>query len=136
MQWYACIVGINQESLAYQGLKSKGFDAYYPTGKRITRHARQEKIRIFPVFSRYIFVKFDIEKEWSEPIRSTDGVLDIISNNWIPMTIPEWCIEDIKQRELAGEFNQLPAARKKQPRWHKSFQVLKNLLNPEAVIHV
>lgn len=134
-RWFVCITGINQEHLALRGLASKGMEVYCPTGKRIIRHARRETKKLFPVFSRYIFVKFENYAVACEPIRSTDGVLDILSNNWIPMEVPAWAIDDIKSREAKGEFDIIPTKRKRE-RWSKSFEVLKNLLKPDAEIRV
>jgi transcriptional antiterminator RfaH len=135
MKWHVVIVGINQEALALRGLISKGLDAYCPVGKRIIRHARKEIKKTFPVFSRYIFVRFHDYSVASDPIRSTDGVLDILSNNWIPMEVPAWAIDDIKTREAKGEFDVLPS-KVKRPRWAKSFEILKNMLEPDAAIQV
>jgi len=137
MKWYVAVVGINRENLAKNGLLSKGFECYVPMGKKTIRHARQQKIRTFPVFSRYIFIKFNIDDpHYSEPIRSTDGIIDIISNNWQPVEIPAWIIEDIQEREACGQFDIIPKHNPKKYKWSKSFQVLKSLLNPDTVIHV
>src|SRR6476646_2717668 len=105
MQWYVCTTTINGEFMADAGLKAKGFTSYCPTGKKMVRHARRQSLRLFPIFSRYIFVQFDIKNpDYSEPIRSTDGIVDIISNNWQPVSVPTWAIDDIQEREKAGEF--------------------------------
>jgi len=87
--WHVAITGINQEQLAIYGLRSKGLESYCPLGKRLVKHARQQTLRTFPVFSRYIFVKFNpLEPGYSDPIRSTDGILDIICNNFMPVAVP------------------------------------------------
>ncbi len=132
MEWHCCIVGINQEFLAKFGLDAKGFETYCPIGQKMTRHGRQKIIKRFPVFSRYLFVKFDRnDPHYARPIRSTDGVINIITNDWQPVSIEPWVIEDIQQREIAGEFDNLEPEKSKQPKWAKSFEVLKNLLNVE-----
>lgn len=135
-KFYVLITGINQENLAERGLRAKGFETYCPIGKRVVRHARKEIVKQFPLFSRYLFVKFNIaDPGYSDPIRSTDGVMDILSNNWKPVEIPDWIIDDIKRREAEGKFDYIPA-KVKRPRWAKSFEILKSLLNPDAPIQV
>ena len=129
MKWHVCTTGINQEFIALHKLLADNFEAYLPTGKRQVRHARQEKIRIFPVFSRYIFVRFDAgEPGFITKVRCTDGILDILANNSRPVMVPEWAIDDIRQREAKGEFNIIPK-KKKPVRWSHGFEILKNLLN-------
>jgi transcriptional antiterminator RfaH len=136
MNWYVLITGINCEHISIRGLQAKGFETYCPLGKRTVRHARKQIIKQFPVFSRYIFIKFNIDDpSYSDPIRSTDGVMDILSNNWRPVEIPEWVIDDIKKREAQGKFDYVQP-KTKRPRWAKSFDILKNLLNPDAAIQV
>jgi transcription antitermination factor NusG len=133
--WHVCTTGINQEALAEYGLKSKGFDVYCPIGKRVVRHARREMVRHYAVFSRYIFVRFDPdEPAYSDGIRSTDGIIDILCNNWEPMAIGDEVIEEIKERQSKGAFDRFPEKKKQQPRWSRSFEVLKNLLNVDVAV--
>lgn len=132
MHWHVCITGINQEALANNGLKAKGFECYYPIGKRVIRHARQQKVKTFPVFSRYIFVKYDVNvAEYYNPILSTDGILGIMSNNWMPMFVKDDVIEEIRTRQLQGAFDIIPKHKPKKYKWSRSFQILKELLNTD-----
>lgn len=123
--FYVLVTGINQENLAKRHLANQGFEVYFPIGKKIVRHARRQEERIFPVFSRYIFVK--CHEAWGA-MRDADGVLDILTNNWQPIEVPAEIIEDIKIREATGDFDIIPP-KKKQKKWGRSFQVLKDLLN-------
>jgi transcription antitermination factor NusG len=135
MAWYVAIVGINQESLALRGLSAKGYKCYCPAGRKTVRHARKQEIRTFFIFSRYLFINFEISDDNLAAIRDTDGVIDFITNLWIPVEIPAFIIEDIKQRELAGEFD-LKEPKFTKQKWAKSFEELKRLLNPGALITV
>ena len=132
-QYFVLVTGINQESLAKRHLKDQGFEVYFPMGRKIVRHARKQEERLFPVFSRYIFVK--CHEAWGS-MRDADGVMDILRNNWQPMEVPGWIIDDIKSREAKGEFDILPPSKSKRKRWAKSFEILKSLLNPDAAIQV
>lgn len=134
-EWHVCTTGINQEALAEKGFRDKGLEHYYPKGRKVVRHARKQMERIFPVLSRYVFVKMATAEEF-QAIRSTDGVINILSNNGKPVSVPAIEIEELKKRELAGEFNIKPNERKKAPRWQRSFEVLKNLLSADAHIKI
>lgn len=130
--YFVAVTGINQERLAQGRLEEKGFEVYFPVGKKVVRHARREETRIFPVFSRYIFVR---STELWGAILAADGVIDILLNNWQPMEVPAEIIEEIKTREAQGKFDIIPPKRR-QKKFYKSFEVLKNLLNPDAMIQV
>ena len=135
MKWFCLYTGVNAESIAKNGLIAKGFENYLPMQTRVVKHARQQKLKSIPLLSRYLFVKFDIEGEWSYPIRSTDGVETILSNNQIPMQIPEWIIQEFKSREAAGEFHKsLPKNTKSG--WNRSFEALKQILDGSRQVAV
>src|SRR5450631_4143690 len=119
MGWYVSIVGINQEFLAQRGILAKGFECYCPVGRKIVRHARTEETRIFPVFSRYLFINFTANPEGLSQVRSTDGVIDLITNNWQPVEIPTEVIDEIKERETAGAFNHKPPPHLKKHKWSR-----------------
>ena len=130
--WYVSIVGINQEFLAQRGISAKGFECYCPIGRKVVRHARREEIRIFPVFSRYLFINFTADPEGLSQVRATDGIIDVITNNWQPVEISDEVIEEIKTRETSGAFNQKPPPHLHKQKWSKSFDTLKKLLEPCA----
>jgi len=129
-QWFVGYVGINQESLAKRGLLDKQFDVYLPMGSKLVRHARKEEVRVFPVFSRYLFIKFDPTPEGLAAVRSTDGIIDILTNNWQPMSVPDIIIEGIKELETNGFFNIKPTFQVKRKKWNRGFEILKAILNP------
>ena len=98
----------------------------------VVRHARQEEIRIFPIFSRYLFINFNADAEGLSQVRATDGIIDVITNNWQPVEISDEVIEEIKTRETSGAFNQKPPPHLHKQKWSKSFDTLKKLLEPCA----
>jgi len=128
--WHCVITGINQETLAQRGLAKLEFETYLPRTRKIVKHARKIEIKVYPLFSRYLFLATDKPyNDWSAPVRDTDGVEGIITNCWLPVEIPCWIIDEIKAREAAGAFDQKAPLVLRQRRWIKSFDKLKNLLN-------
>ena len=130
MNWFVGYVGINQESLAKRGLIDQQFEVYLPVGTKLVRHARKEETRIFPVFSRYLFIKFNPTPESLAAIRSTDGIIDILTNNWQPMSVPDIVIEGIKELEIKGFFDMKPQFVAKRKTWNRGFAILKAILEP------
>ncbi|MGE3149126.1 MAG: transcription termination/antitermination protein NusG [Pseudorhodoplanes sp.] len=116
--WHVVMTGIKCEFRARLALGAKGFDVYLPVEKRIVRHARRKVVRLLPLFKRYLFVAFDIERdEWYAPIRATDGVADLLcyprvvgegrnaDTHWIPLQVPDAQIAALRRKEAAGAFD-------------------------------
>jgi transcriptional antiterminator RfaH len=104
--WHVVYTNIRCEFRANMGLKAKGFETFLPYLRKRIRHARYTQAVERPLFPRYLFVRFDVEKdEWFDPIKSTDGVEDIIRNNSIPVRIPQAELDPIIHAQKAGEFD-------------------------------
>ena len=119
--WHVVMTNIKCEFRAKLGLAAKGFAVYLPLEKRIVRHARRKETRIMPLFRRYLFVAFDPERdEWYEPIRTTDGIIDLLSYPSaiagtrhfmpVPLRIADAEVESLRRREDAGDFDYTNAA--------------------------
>jgi transcriptional antiterminator RfaH len=130
MQWFVGYTGINQEPLARRGLKDLNLEVYLPMGSKMVRHARKEEVRVFPIFSRYLFIKFEPTPESLASIRSTDGIIDILTNNWIPMSVPDVIIDGIRELEGSGFFDVKPQFHVKPKKWSRGFSILKAILEP------
>lgn len=134
-EFYVFTCGINQEFIVENGFKAKGLEPFCLKGRKMVRHARKQMMRIFPVISRYVFVKLNDAEDF-QLAKSTDGVMNVLSNNGKPVAVPAYEIEELKRREIAGEFNVLPPTKKKKERPSKSFAILERLQNPQATIEV
>jgi hypothetical protein len=125
--WFCAYTGVNAELIAFHGLRQKQLEAYLPLAQKIISHARRHKIKMVPLLSRYIFLQFEPDR-YSD-VLAVDGIEMVLSNNLKPIAIPCSVIDEIKEREVAGEFNdKIPETRK---RWGKSFEVLKSFLGPQ-----
>lgn len=106
-RWYVIYTNIKCEFRANMGLKAKGFETFLPYLRKRVRHARYTSVVDRPVFPRYLFVRFDVERdEWFHPIKTTDGVEDLIRNNNMPVRIPDRDMELLQSMQAAGEFDQ------------------------------
>lgn len=110
--WHLVYTAPMMERRVVKDLEAQGFPVFCPHEVR-QRVRRGRRIKVtHPVFPRYVFVAFDIEREeWSRPILSTDGVAYILENNLVPVRIPERVIEDLRWADAHGMFDRdkLPA---------------------------
>lgn len=104
--WYVVYTAIKSEFRVELDLRAKGFDTFCPRENSVrVRRGRKYKISR-PVFSRYVFVAFDPEREeWFNPIKSTDGVECLLENNRQPVRVPPTCIELLRRAEANGVFD-------------------------------
>lgn len=105
-RWYVIYTNIKCEFRANMGLKAKGFETLLPYIRKRIRHGRQTSIVDRPVFPRYLFVKFDVDRdEWFHPIKTTDGVEDLIRNDSLPVRVPDQQIERLRRSQASGDFD-------------------------------
>ena len=129
-QWFVVYAGINCENTALRGLRDKSFECYCPMGSKPVRHARKTEIRVFPVFSRYLFILTIPNAENLSHVRDTDGVIDVLTNNWLPVAVDNSVIDEIKTLELAGAFDVKPPKPRNTHKWSRGFAILKAILEP------
>lgn len=97
--WYAVYTQVRNETLACEHLEQQGFEVFFPRYQKQRRHARRTENVTAPLFPRYIFVSFDIERAKWQVIRSTRGVIDLVRNGVEPSSIPADVIEGIKAHQ-------------------------------------
>lgn len=104
--WHVIYTNIKCEFRANMGLKAKGFETFLPYIRKRIRHARYTQVVDRPLFPRYLFVRFDVERdEWFHPIKSTDGVEDLIRNDNIPVRIRDEEMAPVLAAQRAGDFD-------------------------------
>lgn len=126
-KWFVLITGINQEFLAQKHLSIAGYLTYCPIGRKIVSHARRKEMRIFPVFSRYLFIKPN--EDGFDAIHEVKGIIGIIRDDDGPIGIQQPIIESLMDREKNGDFDILPPPTIKKHSWQRSFTALKQLLH-------
>jgi len=94
--WYVAYTNIKCEQRARMELCAKGFAVYLPTFLREIRHARRVNVVERPLFPRYLFVGFDINRDpWTE-VRRTDGVERLLSHEEMPVRVPHGVVEELR----------------------------------------
>ena len=88
MLWYAVHSRPKQEQRALENLQNHGYEAWLPliTLEKLRRGRVTEVVE--PMFSRYLFIRLDMEHTNWTPIRSTLGVGSLVSfgNRPAPMS--------------------------------------------------
>ena len=79
MLWYAVHSRPKQEQRALENLQNQGYEAWLPliTLEKLRRGRVTEVVE--PMFSRYLFIRLDMEHTNWTPIRSTLGVSRLVS---------------------------------------------------------
>ena len=110
--WHAFRTEIKSEFRAERGLNGLGFETFVPIEKLAIIRCRRKHIIENPLFPRYGFVKFDVELDHWGQIYDTKGIEDILTNNQIPVRVPE---RDISQLKLAQKFGLFDRTKKPMP---------------------
>jgi transcriptional antiterminator RfaH len=108
--WHVVYTNIKCEKRARMGIEEKGFEAFLPVEKKqsIVRGRRTEVIR--PLFSRYVFVSFDIERDPWHDVKRVDGVEALVMNNSLPVRVPNQAIEALRSAMALGAFDRTTRA--------------------------
>lgn len=102
--WYCAYLPVRTEHRAEGALRERGFDAYVPTEKHWTRHARKRIVSKRTIFPRYLFVRVE-EGQSHYAVRDAVPGLSFVGLCGEPARIPsEWVIE-IRENERAGHFD-------------------------------
>lgn len=107
-RWYVVYTQANAELKALNNLVRQGFTAYLPQFKKIRRHARKSEMVLRPLFPRYLFVAFDVERDRWRSILSTYGVANIVGNRSCPEAVPDALVEMLQaHKNDAGSIHPL-----------------------------
>lgn len=105
MGWYVVQTHTNSEAKAAENLRRQGYEVYLPQMRRWRSHARRRELVTRPLFPRYLFVFFDAEHARWRSILSTFGIASLICHGEKPSVVPEGVVEDIRQAERGGWFD-------------------------------
>jgi transcriptional antiterminator RfaH len=108
--WFAVYTQPNAELKAAEHLVRQGYAAYLPRYRRYVRHARTRALVLRPLFPRYLFVGLDRVTQGWRPIRSTVGVLGLVSSGEEPVAVAPETIDVLRRREGEGAFDVLSPA--------------------------
>jgi transcriptional antiterminator RfaH len=88
----------HQERKALEHLQNQGFEAWLPTIQIEKIKAGRIVSVSQPFFSRYLFVRMNIEQQDWSPIRSTQGVSQLLRQGHQLSVVPDIYMDDLQQR--------------------------------------
>lgn len=96
--WYVIQCKAKESFRAAENLQNQGFEVFHPNLEVERLCAGKIKLISEPLFPYYLFIYLsDITDNW-RPIRSTRGVLKMLSFGTTPLKVPTELIEELKQR--------------------------------------
>ncbi|MBM3503063.1 MAG: transcriptional activator RfaH [Alphaproteobacteria bacterium] len=97
--WFCAYTQPNRERWARSNLWELGLEVYLPEYRKTRRHARETTIVARPLFPRYLFVRADLEHIPLRRIRSTNGVVDLVSMGPHPSVVSPRIIAELQERQ-------------------------------------
>jgi transcriptional antiterminator NusG len=103
--WFAIQVKPRHEFLTAKLLHGKGYEEFVPSYRSRRQWSDRIKEIEFPLFTGYVFCRFDPEKRW--PVVSTHGVIRVVGSRNGPEPISDEEIEAIR-RVMGSGMNLQP----------------------------
>jgi transcriptional antiterminator RfaH len=97
--WFAVQTQPRAEEKARAHLENQNIATYLPRYRRPVRHARRVEIALRPLFPGYLFVHLDPAACRWRSINGTVGVRQILTDGFVPLSLPDRVIGEIKARE-------------------------------------
>lgn len=96
--WYVVHCRAKQQCRAEENLRHQGYECFLPM-VQVERIKRGKRVlQAEPLFPNYLFIRLNcVDDNWA-PIRSTRGVLRIVSFGTQPLPVPDDVISHLQQR--------------------------------------
>ncbi|MGQ7848587.1 transcription/translation regulatory transformer protein RfaH [Granulosicoccus sp. 3-233] len=101
-QWYVLQTKVRHEVIAVQNLSNQSFETFLPM--LCTRQSRKGILSpaCEPLFPGYLFIKLDLERQNTAPIRSTRGVIRLVRLGATLQAFPEKLLNSLRQEQERG----------------------------------
>lgn len=97
--WYAVYTHARMERWARSNLWERDFEVYLPLYRKQRRHARKVDWVSAPLFSRYLFVRADLEAGDRQAVATAPGVAELVSFGSRTPKVDDAVIAEIRRRE-------------------------------------
>ena len=101
-RWVVANTLPNREQLALENLNRQEFNAYCPVIRKTTRHARQTKEALRPLFPGYLFINVDPRIQRWRPLLSTVGIRSVVRSGEELSFLDNEFIAALRAREVDG----------------------------------
>ena len=105
-RWYLVQSIARREANAEFQLNAQDFRVFLPSFSKTVRHARRFRIVRAPVFTGYLFLILDLERDQWRSINGTFGVARVVTAEGRPSPVPAGLVEAmLRSTDDAGETN-------------------------------
>ena len=95
------------ENIGVINLRNQGYEVFFPQIIFEKTGIKQEKLKTEPMFPRYLFIRFNVERDSWNPIKSTIGISHIISFGHEFAKVPDQVVLFLKTKtDKNGIFRQ------------------------------
>ena len=113
LSWYCVALKPQRGHKARENIRALGFVTFDPEWRKLQRRRGRDESKHGFLISGYSFVLAGENPRHWAAIRAADGVLGFLGSHgtiddaalWIPSTVTERWIEDMRAREAAGEWD-------------------------------
>jgi transcription antitermination factor NusG len=96
-RWFAVWTRSRQEKMAATMLGTLGVQHFLPLRPELRQWSDRKQTVHLPLFSGYLFVRMDPDKDSRLQVLKTPGIAGFVGNNAGPLPIPDRQIEDIRK---------------------------------------
>ena len=96
--WFAVYTKPRQERIALENLERQGFRCFLPMAINPYQRRSASKLRIEPLFPRYLFLNANADQQSLGPVRSTRGVATLVRFGTKLARLPEVVIRAVNSR--------------------------------------
>ena len=107
-EWFTVRTQSMKEPLAMLHYQRPGYEVWFPRVRKTVRHARRIKKVLRPLFPGYLFLHLAPEERNWVSIASTIGAIGPVRFGDFYPPVPEWLIQELKNREAEEGFIPMP----------------------------
>lgn len=96
--WFAVYTKPRQEHIALENLERQEFRCFLPMAINPYQRRSEKKLRVEPLFPRYLFLNANADEQSLGPVRSTRGVATLVRFGMELARLPEFVIQTINNR--------------------------------------
>lgn len=97
--WYAVHTRARQERIAAENLMRQSFETYLPYTQTQKRRANRWQPAVEPLFPGYVFVRLDLSRDNTAPIRSTRGAVGLVRFGSELRPVPDVVIDALMEAQ-------------------------------------
>ncbi len=101
--WYVVHAKARQERLAAEHLTRQDYHIYLPLLRSPKRRRGRWRDVVEPLFPGYLFIRLDLQRHNTAPIRSTYGVTGLVRFGGEPCPVPEHLVERLLSASADAE---------------------------------